>query len=105
MTRDTIKLRPQEREIPERKVRLRLPGRLAGDLDDYRGLYERAHGHEIELTALIEGILEQFLASDQAFRRHQRAGSNGPKPGAWSSQSRSVREPSRGAGSGTPTSS
>jgi hypothetical protein len=73
MTRNTIKLRPQEPEIPERKVRLRLPGRLAADLDDYRSLYARAHGQEIELSGLIEGILEQFLASDRAFQRHRRA--------------------------------
>lgn len=73
MTRNLIKLRPQEVEIPERKVRLRLPGRLAADLDDYRALYARVHGQEIELTALIEGILDQFLASDRAFQRHRRS--------------------------------
>jgi hypothetical protein len=75
VTRSTIKLRPQEPEIPERKVRLRLPGRLAADLDEYRDLYARAHGQEIELTALIEGILEQFLASDRAFQRLRRTSS------------------------------
>jgi len=68
-----IKLRPQETELPERKVRLRLPGRLAADLDAYRELYGRVHGHEIELPVLIEGILEQFLASDRAFQRRQRS--------------------------------
>ena len=68
MTR-TIKLRPQETDLPERRIRLRLPGRLAADLDDYRDLYAQVHGHEIELAALIEGILEQFLASDRAFQR------------------------------------
>ena len=31
----TIKLRPQEADLPERKIRLRLPGRLGADLDDY----------------------------------------------------------------------
>jgi len=71
MTR-TIKLRPQEPEAPERKVRLRLPGRLAAELDEYRALYARAHGHEIDLLALIEGILEQFLASDRVFQRQRR---------------------------------
>lgn len=81
MTRSTIKLRPQEPEIPERKVRLRLPGRLAADLDDYRALYARAHGQEIELPALVEGILEQFLASDRAFQRHrQRKPAAGASP-------------------------
>ncbi len=73
MTRNSIKLRPQEVEIPERKVRLRLPGRLAVDLEDYCALYARVHGQEIELTALIEGILEQFIASDRAFQRHRRS--------------------------------
>ena len=72
MTRSTIKLRPQEPEVPERKVRLRLQGRLAVDLDDYRALYARAHGQEIELSDLIAAILEQFLASDRAFQRRQR---------------------------------
>jgi hypothetical protein len=67
-----IKLRPQEGELPERKVRLRLAGRLAADLDAYCELYARVHGHEIELPALIEGIVEQFLASDRAFQRRQR---------------------------------
>ena len=28
----TIKLRPQETDLPERKVRLRLPGRLGAEL-------------------------------------------------------------------------
>jgi hypothetical protein len=70
-----IKLRPQEAELPERKVRLRLPGRLAADLDAYRELYARVHGQEIELPALIEGIVEQFLASDRAFQRRQRSAS------------------------------
>ena len=86
MTRSTIKLRPQEPEIPERKVRLRLPGRLAADLDDYRALYAQAHGQEIELPALIEGILEQFLASDRAFQRHRRS----TQPAAESSRDQSI---------------
>jgi len=73
MTRSTIKLRAQEPEIAERKVRLRLPGRLAAGLDEYRALYARAHGQEIELPGLIEGILEQFLTSDRAFQRQRRA--------------------------------
>jgi hypothetical protein len=76
MTRNTMKLRPQEVEIPERKVRLRLPGRLAADLDEYRALYVRAHGQEIDLPALIEGILEQFLGSDRAFQRQRRRPAN-----------------------------
>lgn len=72
MTR-TIKLGPQAAELPERKVRLRLPGGLAADLDDYRALYAEAHGHEIDLAALIEAVLEQFLASDRFFQRQRRA--------------------------------
>jgi hypothetical protein len=72
MTR-TIKLRPQEPEAPERKVRLRLPGRLAAELDEYRALYARVHGLEIDLAALIEGILEQFLTSDRVFQRQRRS--------------------------------
>lgn len=73
-----IKLRPQEAELPERKVRLRLPGRLAAELDEYRELYARVHGQEIELPALIEGIVEQFLASDRAFQRGQRRSVSSP---------------------------
>jgi hypothetical protein len=97
MTRTPIKLRPQEPEIPERKVRLRLPGRLAADLDDYRVLYARAHGQEIELPALIEGILEQFLASDRAFRRHRRgnqlaAGASPDKANCGGDTDRLIRE-------------
>lgn len=68
-----IKLRLREADLPERKVRLRLPGRLAGELDAYAALYARVHGHEIELPVLIEGILEQFLASDRAFQRQRRS--------------------------------
>jgi hypothetical protein len=68
----TIKLRPQETDLLERKIRLRLPGRLGADLDDYCELYAQVHGQEIELAALIESILEQFLASDRAFQRHRR---------------------------------
>ena len=64
-----IKLRAQTAELPERKVRLRLPGQLGAELDEYRDLYAQVHGHEIELPTLIEGILEQFLASDRAFQR------------------------------------
>jgi len=75
MTVRTIKLRPQEPDLPERKVRLRLPGHLGVELDAYRELYARTHGREIELPALIEGILEQFLASDRGYQR-QRRGSN-----------------------------
>jgi hypothetical protein len=74
MTVRTIKLRPQEPDLPERKVRLRLPGRLGAELDAYRDLYARAHGQEIELAALIEGILEQFLASDRGYQRQRRGG-------------------------------
>jgi hypothetical protein len=70
----TIKLRPQEPDAPERKVRLRLPGRLAAELDEYRELYAQTHRHEIDLAALIEGILEQFLAGDRFFQRRQRGG-------------------------------
>jgi hypothetical protein len=64
----SIKLRAQQPEPPARKVRLRINGRLASDLDDYRALYARTHGSEIELPALIEGIVAQFLATDRAFR-------------------------------------
>lgn len=62
-----IKLRVQTADLPERKVRLRLSGRLASELDAYRELYAEMHGHEIELAALVEGMLEQFLASDRFF--------------------------------------
>jgi hypothetical protein len=79
--RRTIKLRVREAEAPERKVRLRLPGRLAVELEAYRELYAQAHGQEIELPALIEGILEQFLASDRAFQR-QRRGPTSSEPDA-----------------------
>jgi hypothetical protein len=65
----SIKLRAQQPEPPDRKLRLRISGRLAADLDDYRALYARTHGREIELPALIEGIVAQFLATDRAFQR------------------------------------
>jgi hypothetical protein len=71
MTMRPIKLRPQDPSLPERKVRLRLPGRLGADLDAYRAIYARTHGREIELSALIEGILEQFLATDRGFQRRR----------------------------------
>lgn len=71
-----IKLRPQGPDLPQRKLRLRLPGRLGADLDAYRELYARTHGLEIDLPALIEGILEQFLASDRGFRRRGRSDGN-----------------------------
>ena len=87
MTR-TIKLRPQEADLPERKVRLRLPGRLGADLDHYCELYAQVHGHEIELVALIEGILEQFLASDRAFQRKRRVGREAPRQESQDSHAR-----------------
>ena len=68
----TIKLRPQETDLPDRKIRLRLPGRLGADLDDYCELYAQVHDQEIKLLSLIEGILEQFLASARAFQRVRR---------------------------------
>jgi hypothetical protein len=77
----SIKLRPRDPELPQRKVRLRLPGRLGADLDAYREVYARTHGREIDLPALIEGILEQFLASDRGFqRRRVTAPTDGPRP-------------------------
>ena len=76
-----IKLRPRDPHLPERKVRLRLAGRLAADLDAYREIYARTHGREIELPALVEGILEQFLATDRGFRR-QRASTSAVAPSA-----------------------
>jgi hypothetical protein len=69
MTMRSIKLRPQDPNLPARAVRLRLTGRLAADLDAYRQVYAHEHGREIELPAMIEGILEQFLATDRGFRR------------------------------------
>lgn len=71
--KQNIKLRAQTAELPERKIRLRLPGRLAGELDEYCKLYGQVHAQEIELPALIEGILEQFLASDRVFQRQRRS--------------------------------
>jgi hypothetical protein len=82
-----IKLRPQEAELPERKVRLRLPGRLAAELDEYRELYARVHGQEIELPALIGGIVEQFLASDRAFQRRQSRSASSPSADAERAES------------------
>jgi hypothetical protein len=78
MTR-AIRLRPQEADRPERRIRLRLPGRLGADLDHYCELYAQVRGHEIELPSLIEGILEQFLASDRAFQRKRREGREAPR--------------------------
>jgi hypothetical protein len=77
-----IKLRVQTADLPERKVRLRLSGQLAAELEEYRGLYAQVHGHEIELPALIEGILEQFLASDRAFQRARRGSAEAPQRAA-----------------------
>jgi len=54
-------------------VRLRLPGRLAAELEEYRDLYVQTHRHDIDMAPLIEGILEQFLASDRSFQRRQRS--------------------------------
>lgn len=67
-----IKLRAPQPQPPERNVRLRINGRLAADLDDYRALYARTHGTEIELPALIEGILAHFLETDRGFSRGKR---------------------------------
>jgi hypothetical protein len=72
------KLRPQHPDAAERKVRLRLPGRLAAELEEYRDLYAQTHRHEIDLAALIEGILEQFLASDRFFQRRRSGGAMSP---------------------------
>jgi hypothetical protein len=69
MTMRPIKLRPQDPNLPARALRLRLAGRLAADLDAYREIYAHEHGRTIELSAMIEGILEQFLATDRGFRR------------------------------------
>ena len=66
-----MKLRAQQPEPPERKLRLRISGRLAADLDEYRALYARTHGGEIEMAALVEGILAQFLETDRAFQRER----------------------------------
>ena len=77
--RREIKLRAQAMEVPEQKVRLRLPGRLAADLEDYRELYARVHGQEIEMPALIEGMLEQFLESDRAFQRYRKRSARRPE--------------------------
>lgn len=82
-----IKLRPQDPELPQRKVRLRLPGRLGADLDAYRDIYARTHGHEIELSALIEGILEQFLASDRGFQRRRLSTPSGASKAASGEES------------------
>ena len=50
-----IKLRAHTTDLPERKVRIHLPGQLGAELEEYRDLYAQVHGHEIELPALIEG--------------------------------------------------
>jgi hypothetical protein len=74
----TIKLREQRPELPERTVRLRLPGALVTDLELYARLYAEEHGHEIALPELVQAMVEQFLASDRAFGRHRR-GNVGPR--------------------------
>ena len=61
---------------------MRLPGRLGADLDHYCELYAQAHGHEIELPSLIEGILEQFLTSDRAFQRARRGSAQPSQSGS-----------------------
>ena len=76
-----IKLRAQQPAPPERKLRLRISGRLAADLDDYCALYIRTHGSEIALPALIEGILAQFLATDRAFQRERTSAAGSERAG------------------------
>jgi len=86
MTVRMIKLRPQGPDLPERKVRLRLPGRLGAELDTYRELYARTHGQDIDLAVLIEAILAQLLASDRGYQR-QRHGGQETAPAPASCQS------------------
>ena len=69
----TIKLREQRPELPERRLRLRLPGALVADLELYAQLYAKEHGYEIALPDLVQAMVEQFLASDRAFGRHRRS--------------------------------
>jgi hypothetical protein len=74
MTVRTIKLRLQGPDLPEWKVKLRVPGRLGAELDNYRELYARTHGQDIDLAALVEAILAQFLASDRGYQRQRHRG-------------------------------
>jgi hypothetical protein len=79
MTR-AIKLQARAAELPERKVRLRLPGPLVVDLELYARLYFEEHGHEIELPDLLLAIVEQFLSSDRGFGRQKRGGAGVSQP-------------------------
>jgi hypothetical protein len=86
MTVRAIERRSPEPGLPEREGECRLLGRLGAELDAHRELYARTHGQEIELAALIEGILEQFLASDRGYQR-QRHGGHKAAPAPASRQS------------------
>ncbi len=67
-----MQLKRPSREPPPRVLRVRLPGRVAEQLDLYRELYRDHYGEEIRVEVLAAEILGQFLERDPALRRRAR---------------------------------
>ncbi len=87
-------MRLRERTTPRsrQEVRLRLEGTTFSNLEDYRHLYREEYGQEIELPDLASEILSQFLTSDRAFRRWQRARA---RSGSDADAAKAAEEPDR----------
>lgn len=92
----TIQLDRPQREPPPRVLRVRIPGRVAEQLDAYRELYRDHYGEEIRVEALAAEILGQFLAREPALRkraRERRRDGAGEAPRGVGDGGRSPREP------------
>lgn len=62
-------------KLPERtpvKLTITLHPELNRDLCEYSNLYQATYGAKENITDLIPFMLESFLASDRAFKRHRK---------------------------------
>ncbi len=71
------------KQLPERepkKVTIALPPQIYRDLETYAGLYEQTYGRSEQPGDLIPPMIEAFLASDNVFKRAQKAREKSSQP-------------------------
>lgn len=64
-----MKLKPKEKELKPKHVRLTAPGQLYADLQEYADYYATTYKDKIEITELMIEMTAQFIKADTGFRR------------------------------------
>jgi hypothetical protein len=69
-----MKLKLKERELPPAQLRLVVPAKLKGTLEEYIAFVREKSGREVEVREVAVEMLAQFIEADREFKQQQKRG-------------------------------